>query len=104
MITRWNHCTDTTGIVTVTVGANELDSAGFVVDFHDLEKQLDAVLSKMNNAHLNTLPAFATRSPSAENVALTIAESLMIHLPAKLISVEVTEAPGCSALFRPTYL
>ena len=87
--------------VTVTVGANELDAAGFVVDFHDLEQRLDAILKPLNNAHLNDAPLFATLNPSAENVCVAIAGALKIAPPAKLLAVECTEAPGCVAVYRP---
>ncbi|HEY0007429.1 MAG TPA: 6-carboxytetrahydropterin synthase [Tepidisphaeraceae bacterium] len=87
--------------VTVTAGAPGLDAAGFVVDFHDLEKQLDALIGPMNNSHLNDAPGMGGLNPSAENVCFAIARSLKIPSPARLLSVEVTEAPGCSAVYRP---
>jgi 6-pyruvoyltetrahydropterin/6-carboxytetrahydropterin synthase len=86
--------------VTVTVGASQLDASGFVVDFHDLERQLDAVIGGFNNRHLNDLPLFSKLNPSAENVALAIAQALNVAAPARLLSVEITEAPGCSAVYR----
>lgn len=87
--------------VTVTVGAPELDESGFVVDFHLLEQRLDAVIGPMNNRHLNELPPFSRLNPSAENVALAIAQALVVPGEAKLLGVEVTEAPGCRAIYRP---
>lgn len=87
--------------VTVTVGADKLDKAGFVVDFHELEKRLDRILSPWSNRHLNEVDPFSRLNPSAENVAFAIAEALVVPGEAKLLSVEVTEAPGCSAVYRP---
>lgn len=87
--------------VTVTVGAQQLDQAGFVVDFHLLEKRLDAILSRWNNRHLNEIETFSQLNPSAENVALAIGQVLQIPGQATLLSVEITEAPGCSAVYRP---
>ncbi len=86
--------------VVVAVGREQLDEVGFVVDFHDLERQLDAVIGLMNNAHLNECPAMCRLNPSAENVCVAIAQHLKIAPPARLLSVEVTEAPGCSAVYR----
>ena len=87
--------------VTVTVTADQLDESGFVVDFHLLEKQLDSVLGDLNNRHLNEAERMNGLNPSAENVALAIATSLAVPPPARLVSVEVTEAPGCAAIYRP---
>ncbi|MBC7784842.1 MAG: 6-carboxytetrahydropterin synthase [Burkholderiales bacterium] len=87
--------------VTVTVGSDKLDQVGFVTDFHVLEHQLDAILSQLDNLHLNDVPMFSRLNPSAENVALAIAESMRVAPPARVVCVEVTEAPGCSAIYRP---
>ncbi len=86
--------------VTVTVASDELDSIGVVMDFHDLEKQVDAILSPMHNHHLNDLPAFAAMNPSTENVALHIAGALRLPPGARLVKVEVWETPDNSAVFR----
>jgi len=86
---------------TVTVTADELDAAGFVVDFHALETSIDSVLSRLNNTHLNDAAAMLGLNPSTENVCLAIARQLNVPTPARLVSVEVTEAPGCSAIYRP---
>lgn len=86
--------------VTVTVGSDKLDAAGFVVDFHELENRLDAIISPWNNRHLNDVPVFGSINPSAENIAKAIADALIVPGDAKLLSVEITEAPGCSAVYR----
>lgn len=78
-----------------------LDPIGFVVDFHELEQQLDTVLEPMRSATLNEVPQMADLNPTAENVAWHIARSLRIAPPAQLEWVEVTEAPGCIARYRP---
>ncbi|MCC7350118.1 MAG: 6-carboxytetrahydropterin synthase [Phycisphaerales bacterium] len=87
--------------VTVTVGAEQLDSIGVVMDFHELQRRLDAVTGPMHNRHLNELEAFKTRNPSAENVAVVIAQSLKLPAGMSLLSVQVWETPDCSAIFRP---
>jgi 6-pyruvoyltetrahydropterin/6-carboxytetrahydropterin synthase len=84
--------------VRVTVGRGALDATGFVVDFHDLERSLDAILSRLHNSNLNdTLPL----NPTAEHVALHIGRELLPPPGAKLRWVEVTEAPGCVARYEP---
>lgn len=87
--------------VKVTVAANTLDSIGVVVDFHELERQVDAILAPMHNRHLNDLPAFVELNPSAENVAWHIGQSLSLPNGVVLQSVEVWETPSNSAIWRP---
>lgn len=87
--------------VTVSAGAAALDADGFVIDFHQLELQLDAILSPLNNSHLNDAPLLAGRNPSAEIVCQAIGEALRIAPPARLLAVAITEAPGCVATYRP---
>ena len=77
--------------VAVTVGAVGLDSIGVVMDFHELERLVDAVLTPLHNRHLNETTAFAALNPSAENVALHIGQSLALPAGISLISVEVWE-------------
>ncbi len=89
--------------VRVTFAAAELDSIGVVVDFVALQRRLNALLATLHDTHLNNLPAFQRRNPSAENLALHVAESLR-DFPsgaARLTCVSVEEAPGCVASYRP---
>jgi 6-pyruvoyltetrahydropterin/6-carboxytetrahydropterin synthase len=87
--------------VTVAVCAASLDSIGVVMDFHELERMVDTICSPMHNRHLNELPAFARRNPSAENVAAHIGESLRLPTGVALARVDVLESPGCVATYRP---
>ena len=90
--------------VRVTVAAAKLDAIGVVMDFHELERLVDAVVVPMHNRHLNELPPFASElNPSAENVALHVGRSVTPRLPrgVGLVSVEVWETDGNSALYRP---
>lgn len=87
--------------VAVTVAAQKLDGMGVVMDFHELERLVDTIVQPMHNRHLNELPAFTQLNPSAENVAFVVGSSLKLPQGVKLICVEVTEAPGCVAGYRP---
>ena len=89
--------------VRVTVSAEKLDSIGVVMDFHELQRQLDAIVAPMHNRHLNELPAFAPDrlNPTTENVALHIAENLALPKGVRLSSVEVWETDENSAIYRP---
>lgn len=86
--------------VRVTVGG-ELDSIGVVMDFHKLERLVDEITGPMSERLLNELPAFAKLNPSAENVALHIGRSLALPGRVRLLTVEVWEVPGNSAIYRP---
>jgi 6-pyruvoyltetrahydropterin/6-carboxytetrahydropterin synthase len=85
---------------TVTVAAKKLDKIGVVMDFHDLSRLIDRPISQMHNRHLNDLPPFKERNPSAENVALYIAESLPLPKGISLLSVQVWETAEFSAIYR----
>jgi 6-pyruvoyltetrahydropterin/6-carboxytetrahydropterin synthase len=85
----------------VTVSAKMLDAIGVVMDFHELERLLDAIISPMHNTHLNELPAFKTLNPSTENVALHVGRSLSLPAGVCLTCVEVWETDQNSAVYRP---
>ena len=90
--------------VKVTVSAAKLDAIGVVMDFHELERLVDAVLAPLHNRHLNEVAPFVSElNPSAENVALHVGRSLTPRLPAgvKLASAEVWETDENSAEYRP---
>ncbi|MEP0846946.1 MAG: 6-carboxytetrahydropterin synthase [Phycisphaerae bacterium] len=89
--------------VAVTCAGPKLDPMGVLIDFTRLKPRLDDLLRELHDRCLNELPAFRERNPSAENVALHLAESLTPHLPAGAVvrSVEVEEAPGCVARYFP---
>ncbi|HUB27577.1 MAG TPA: 6-carboxytetrahydropterin synthase [Tepidisphaeraceae bacterium] len=86
--------------VKVTV-SGALDSIGVVMDFHELEKRLEDIIGPMRGRSLNELPPFASRNPSAENVAAWIATSVSVPETARVASVEVWETPENSAQFVP---
>jgi 6-pyruvoyltetrahydropterin/6-carboxytetrahydropterin synthase len=88
-------------IAKVTVQAASLDAIGVVIDFHVLERLVDSIIAPMHNHHLNELPPFTGKNPSAENVAAHIAEKLSLPVPVRLVSVEVWETPENSAIYRP---
>jgi 6-pyruvoyltetrahydropterin/6-carboxytetrahydropterin synthase len=80
-----------------------LDAMGVLVDFTVVKPRLDAVLATLHHANLNELAAFAERNPSAEWVAVHIAEQLAgsAVAPVELALVEVEEEPGCWGRYRP---
>ena len=91
--------------VRATVAAPGLDAIGVVMDFHALERLVDAILAPLHNRHLNEVPPFAGAglNPSAENVALHVGRTLAPSLPAavRLTSVEVWETSTNRATYIP---
>jgi 6-pyruvoyltetrahydropterin/6-carboxytetrahydropterin synthase len=86
--------------VKVTVSAEKLDEIGVVMDFHELERRVNRIIEPIHNRNLNDLPPFKSANPSAENVAVHIAEKLDLPKSVKLESVEVWETPENSATFH----
>jgi 6-pyruvoyltetrahydropterin/6-carboxytetrahydropterin synthase len=86
-------------IVAVTVRSEKLDSIGTVMDFHELEKRVNAVVDPLQNRNLNDSELFRDRNPSAENVAAMIAGHVELPNGVRLISVEVWETSSCGARY-----
>lgn len=87
--------------VSVDLAAEALDSVGFVADFCEVQRVLNAALGELHHQDLNSHPWFRECNPSAENVARVIYEKLRAA-PAwgpRVRRVSVVEAPGCSARF-----
>jgi 6-pyruvoyltetrahydropterin/6-carboxytetrahydropterin synthase len=87
--------------VKVTVSSARLDSIGVVMDFHELERKVDAILAPLHNSHLNDTTQFASLNPSAESVACHIGVALALPAGVRLDSVEVWETEANSAVYRP---
>jgi 6-pyruvoyltetrahydropterin/6-carboxytetrahydropterin synthase len=95
--------------ITVAVAAVQLDEIETVMDFHQLEGELDRIIGPWHNGHLNEQRPFADQqgrlalNPTAERVAETIGRQIAETLPSRvhLRHVTVTEAPGCTATYLP---
>ena len=88
--------------VTVVLRADDLDAADCVVDFHEVERQLAGVFAPWQGRHLNECQPFVSGvNPSAERVAEVIAQMLRFEPRVRLIAIEVGEADGCVAIYRP---
>jgi 6-pyruvoyltetrahydropterin/6-carboxytetrahydropterin synthase len=87
--------------VRVTVASDKLDSIGVVMDFHELERLVDAIIMPWHNRHLNEMPAFISQNPSAENVAAHMARNMSLPAAVRLVTVEVWETDENRAVIRP---
>jgi 6-pyruvoyltetrahydropterin/6-carboxytetrahydropterin synthase len=94
--------------VTATVSGPSLDQDGLLCDFHAVEKALRAATEQFHNKNLNETAPFDRINPTAELVAVHLAEAIQAGIPAsdasrgvRVESVRVTEAPGCAAIYSP---
>lgn len=89
--------------VRIEVAGAALDADGLLCDFHEIERSLDAILAPFRDRHLNEIPPFDARNPTAELVARFIGDAIVAVLPTgvRLVRSSVTEAPGCIAAWRP---
>jgi len=62
--------------IEVHVKGKTLDQSGMMIDFGILKKEVDAILETLDHQFLNEIPFFKTNSPSSENIARYIAETL----------------------------
>lgn len=86
--------------VHVHLAGEELDEYDMVVDFHAAQLAMREILAPLQLADLNELPAFAGKYPTAERLARHVYDELVAAGFAGVTQVEVTEAPGCVAIYR----
>lgn len=88
--------------VSVTVGAEKLDAIGVVMDFHELERFVDAIIAPWHNRHLNEVAPFDKElNPTTENVACHVGRTLRLPTGVAVVQVEVWETDANSAVYRP---
>ena len=88
--------------VLAVVSCDALDSDNLLIDFLQLESDLENVIAPLSNTDLNENPALKGNNPSTEFVAMYIATELAkkVKSPAHLESIALTEAPNCIATYR----
>lgn len=88
--------------VRVTAGGAGLGQDGMLVDFSILKAALKKIISPLDHANLNELPAFKDGSPSAERIAKFVFDGMRGELPAtKITLVEVFETESNRAAYSP---
>jgi len=93
--------------VSVTVTGEQLDGDSLLLDFHALQAIVRRVLAPFHNRDLNATDPFNRINPTAELIAQHIAERVGSGLQSlnqgglRVAAVRVTEAPGCSVVYRP---
>ena len=91
--------------VGATFAGASLDADGLLVDFHAVERALDAIVGRFRNRSLNETAPFDRVNPTAELVAQYIAVELGAAAPrgVRVHSVSVGEAPGCTATYTSPF-
>ena len=90
--------------VQVRVAGEHLNEAGLLVDFSDLRKGIQLLVSGLDHQFLNELAPFDTMNPSAENLAKYISDGMVSQIEGqglRLQSVTVWETDASSATYRP---
>lgn len=92
--------------VTVRVDADALDAAGIGVDFRAIEEAARDAVADFDHAYLNDLEPFRSRPPSAERVAVVVADRVTARLSAdaptaNVEQVEIWETPHFRVTYRP---
>jgi 6-pyruvoyltetrahydropterin/6-carboxytetrahydropterin synthase len=88
--------------VQVHVTAERLNEIDIALDFHDLKRITNEVVSQLDHVCLNELFPFTERNPSSENIARWIYDSLKKRLAeyeVRLSAVTVWESDTASATY-----
>ncbi len=88
--------------VEVELTGQGLDEHGYMVDFLDLEAQLEAVAAHYRDALLNDLPEFSGLNPSVEHLSRLFCQALSARIAAPNITgigVRIWEKPGAWASY-----
>lgn len=88
--------------VQVYVLAERLNEIDIAIDFHDLKKMTEEVVGQLDHRFLNEIFPFTEKSPSSENIAKWIYDSLRKRIDdddISLSAVTVWESETASATY-----
>ncbi len=88
--------------VQVYVLAERLNELDLAIDFHELKKLTEEVISPLDHSFLNDIFPFTEKNPSSENIAKWIYDSLKKRLNdsnVELAAVSVWESESASATY-----
>ena len=89
--------------VEVSLAAADLNKEGLLIDFRILKEWTDEILDGLDHKHLNYLPYFKDKNPSAENLARFIYDRISDKVKMKNIDVSrvtVWESDKARASYR----
>lgn len=73
--------------VEVSISSKRVGPGGIVLDFGILKQHLEAILRKLDHTDLNSLPYFARREPSSENIAKYVYDQFKRALRKETVTV-----------------
>jgi len=88
--------------VQVSVTAERLNDIDLAIDFHDLKRMANEVVSPLDHAFLNDIFPFTEKNPSSENIAKWIYDSMNKKLSegnVRVSAVTVWESDTASASY-----
>lgn len=88
--------------VQVYVTTDKLNEIDIAIDFHDLKKITNNIISQLDHKFLNDVFPFTEKNPSSENIAKWIFESLkekLIGYNVRVSAVTVWESETASATY-----
>ncbi len=91
--------------VEVALTAEKLGAYDLSVDFVPAEKLVRELAARLHDRDLNTVAPFDRKNPTAENIAVWVAEEIagsgVVRAGARLEEVTVWEGPRNSVTYRP---
>ena len=90
--------------VRASVGSDQLDDLGMVIDFKKLKQAMAETCDKLDHKDLNATPPFDRINPSAENIARFFYDELSPRIDddrVRITSVAVWESERSCAVYRP---
>lgn len=89
--------------VEVTIGAQDLNAEGILIDFRLVKKWLKDILDRLDHQHLNDLPFFAGMNPSSENIARYVYREMQVRTKEtkiKMLYAKVWESESAAVTYR----
>jgi 6-pyruvoyltetrahydropterin/6-carboxytetrahydropterin synthase len=91
--------------VEVALGTDRLGAYDLSVDFVPVERMVRELAARLHDKDLNTVPPFDRKNPTAENIALWVADELrastVLGEGIRLEEVTVWEGPRNRVTYRP---
>lgn len=91
--------------IEVALETDALGTYDLSVDFVPTERLVHSLAARLHDRDLNTVPPFDVRNPTAENVALWVADEIrasgLLAAGARLAEVTVWEGPRNSVTYKP---
>ena len=87
--------------VQVTVGSEEVDENGMVVDLVELKNTIDDCVDQFDHKVINDVPPFDSINPTSENIAKYLFDFISEKIKVKVSSVRVSEVEDYSVIYEP---